>query len=254
MDPRARVVVTPSDHHYRDTESLTSAISAAVCQTATVPLTLVGAEAERAETEFGWIEAGKILKGRVRRIEGFVEKPSAPRARELFRSGGLWNTFVMIAEGRRLWRMAEERMPVPAALIRAGFAQGGARGPCLARAYDQIEEANFSRAVLEDTSDLGVVCARRCGFSDWGSPERIFESLRGTPEMDRLLARLSPDLRIDRRLSSIPEIARSGPRSETNELAFCASKDLSHESEDDDRQELSMASLSCGAAARPSRD
>jgi len=97
----------------------------------------------------------------------------------------------MVAEASRLWRMAEERMPVQAALIRACVAHGGANGLCLARAYDQIEGANFSRAVLEHATGLGVVCARGCGFSDWGSPERPLESLRGTTDLDRLLDRIA---------------------------------------------------------------
>lgn len=189
-DPKARVVVAPSDHHFADADAFTVAVAAATRQAASVPLTLVGVEADRPETEYGWIEAGEALDGDVRRIAGFVEKPPAPRARELLDRGGLWNTFVMVAEAQTLWEMAEERMPAQAALIRACVSQGGAEGPCLARTYEQIEDANFSRAVLENATALGVVCARGCGFSDWGSPARVLDSLRGTSDFDRLLSRL----------------------------------------------------------------
>lgn len=188
-DPEARVVVTPSDHHLTHTATFFDAIAGAVAVDST-PVTLVGAEPDRAETEYGWIEAGEILDGSVRRIARFVEKPIAAQARELFERGGLWNTFVMVAGARRLWEMAEERMPVQAALIQRCVARSGAKGSCLERAYAQMEEANFSRAVLERAEGLGVVCARGCGFSDWGSPERVLESLRGTPELDRLLSRM----------------------------------------------------------------
>jgi mannose-1-phosphate guanylyltransferase len=192
LDPRAQVVVTPSDHYYRDADGFISAISVALQATATVPLTLIGAEAEGAATDYGWIEEGEHLGGAVRRIHRFVEKPTQSRAHELFQRGGLWNTFVMVADGARLWRMAEERMPVQAALIRASVVADGPKGSCLARAYEQIEEQNFSRVVLENASGLGVVCARGCGFSDWGSPDRVLASLRGTREHDRLLSRLTP--------------------------------------------------------------
>jgi mannose-1-phosphate guanylyltransferase len=192
LDPQARVVVAPSDHHYGDADSFRSAVSAAARQTATAPLTLVGAEADHAETEYGWIEPGESLGGGVRRVARFIEKPAAPRARELYARGFLWNTFTMVADAATLWQMAEERMPVQAALIRACVLQGGAKGSCLARTYEQIEEANFSRAVLEKASQLGVVRARGCGFSDWGSPTRVLESLRGTPDLDRLLSRMAP--------------------------------------------------------------
>jgi mannose-1-phosphate guanylyltransferase len=156
-----------------------------------VPLTLVGAEPDCPETEYGWIEAGDVLDGSVRQIDRFVEKPAAAQARELFDGGGLWNTFVMVAQARRLWNLAEAKMPAQAALIQACVAQSGPKAPCLARTYEQIEDANFSRAVLESTRGLGVVCARGCGFSDWGSPERVVESLRGTADLDRLRSRLA---------------------------------------------------------------
>ena len=132
-----------------------------------------------------------MLGGSVRRIDRFVEKPGAARARELFDGGGLWNMFVMVAQARRLWGLAEAKMPAQAALIQACVAQSGPKAPCLARTYEQIEDANFSRAVLESTTGLGVVRARGCGFSDWGSPERVLESLQGTVDLNRLLARLA---------------------------------------------------------------
>jgi mannose-1-phosphate guanylyltransferase len=191
-DPDARVVVTPSDHYIADADSFNDAIAVAAASANSVPLTLVGAEPDCPETEYGWIEPGEVLEGSVRRIDRFVEKPPAVRARELFERGGLWNTFVMMAEARRLWSLAEERMPAQAALIHACVAQAGPAAPCLARAYEQMEDANFSRAVLESGGELGVVCAHGCGFSDWGSPERVLDSLRGTADLDRLLSRLVP--------------------------------------------------------------
>lgn len=203
-DPKAHVVVAPSDHYFADAEAFTAAVAAAAKQTRSVPLTLVGVEADRPETEYGWIEAGETLNGGVRRIAGFVEKPAAPVARELLDRGGLWNTFVMVAEGQTLWEMAEERMPVQAALIRACVAQRGAKGPCLTRTYEQIDDANFSRAVLENAAELGVVCARGCGFSDWGSPARVLDSLRGTSDFDRLLSKMEQNDGVARRQEGLP--------------------------------------------------
>ena len=190
-DPRARVVVAPSDHYVARPAALTAAIAAAATQADLAALMLVGIEPDHAETEYGWIEPGEVLGGGVRRVRGFVEKPSAERARQLFDLGCLWNSFVMVADGQRMWRAAETRMPVQAAVIRSCVASKGSKGSCLVRAYESMEDANFSRAVLEDGTDLGVVCARGCGFSDWGSPERVLSSLRGTADMERLMSRIA---------------------------------------------------------------
>jgi mannose-1-phosphate guanylyltransferase len=184
------VVVAPSDHYLARPAALRAAIAAAAVEASRVSLTLVGVEADRAEIEYGWIEPGGIKSGRVRRIVRFVEKPSPARARELFERGCLWNTFVMVAEGARIWRIAEEKMPVQAAVIRACVAANASKGTCLDRAYADMESANFSHAVLEQLADLGVVSARACGFSDWGSPDRVFASLKGTADHERLLARI----------------------------------------------------------------
>ena len=193
--PNARVVVVPSDHYVARPDALNEAIGTAASETGRVPLTLVGAAPDYAETEYGWISPGEIASGSVRRIEGFVEKPSAPRAEQLFRSGWLWNTFVLVGEGVRIWRISEEKMPGPAAVIRACVGEPGSKGSCLTRAYGVMPSVNFSRAVLEQTAGLGVVSAQSCGFSDWGSPARVAASLRGTAELDRLLARIASNER-----------------------------------------------------------
>ena len=60
----------------------------------------------------------------------------------------------------------------------------------LGRAYANMERANFSRDLLTHASDLAVIPVAGSGWSDWGSPKRVFESLAGTPELDHLLARI----------------------------------------------------------------
>ena len=190
-DPRARVVVAPCDHYVAHPAPLATAILAAAERTELAPLTLVGIEPDYAETEYGWIDPGEVLGGAVRRVRGFVEKPSAERARQLFDSGCLWNSFVMVADGQRMWRTAEARMPAQAAAIRSCVAAKDSTDSSLTRAYENMQHATFSRAVLENVADLGVVRARGCGFSDWGSPERVLASLRGTADVERLMSRMT---------------------------------------------------------------
>jgi len=221
-DPLARVVVAPSDHYLARPAALRAAIVAAAVEATQVSLTLVGAEADHPETEYGWIEPGGIKAGRVRRIVHFVEKPSPARARELFERGCLWNTFVMVGYGARIWRIAEQRMPAPAAAIRACVIAHSSKGPCLARAYSDMETVNFSHAVLEQVPDLGVVSARACGFSDWGSPDRVLASLRGTADHERLLARMgSRESNRAGHISQGPEmttlLSRSGGNASTSQ-------------------------------------
>lgn len=64
----------------------------------------------------------------------------------------------------------------------------------LADAYHAMQPANFSRDVLAHAEDLAVVPVAGSGWSDWGSPKRVFVSLVGTVNHDRLVARIRGDL------------------------------------------------------------
>ena len=101
-DPDAIVGFFPCDHHYTDDESFRSTVRSATAGAQEFPesLVIVGAEAEYAEAEYGWIEPGIAVwetPGRpLCRVNRFWEKPALPQARALLRSGCLWNTFVTI--------------------------------------------------------------------------------------------------------------------------------------------------------------
>jgi hypothetical protein len=52
----------------------------------------------------------------------------------------------------------------------------------LARVHRQLPPSDFSRDVLArlgPAADLRAIVAPACGWSDWGTPERVFASLQG---------------------------------------------------------------------------
>lgn len=188
-DPDARVVIAPSDHHFSRPVTFLRVVADAADRGTS--LILVAVPADRAEREYGWIEPGAAFDGPVRHIRRFVEKPGLAEATELLRRGALWNTFVIVAHAVSLWRTAERHLPVQAALIESCMDLSAGTNGQLRSAYEVMDDANFSRAVLEHERGIGVVCAEACGFSDWGSPQRVFESLRGTQEGAVLEQRLT---------------------------------------------------------------
>ena len=56
--------------------------------------------------------------------------------------------------------------------------------------YETLPAADFSREVLERASGLELEPLPECGWSDWGTPERVVASLRGTSEFARFEQRL----------------------------------------------------------------
>jgi mannose-1-phosphate guanylyltransferase len=193
-DPEARVVVMPADHHVAHTGPLSAAIDRAAALAAIGPaaVTLLGAAAGSADTEYGWIEPGRRAGPfGARPVERFVEKPDAATAEALHRRGALWNTFIMIARVRRLWEMSARALPEHAARIAVAVGRGGAGSAAgLADAYAALAPANFSRAVLERGRGLSVMTLEGAGWSDWGTPRRVFAALAGSADHDRLVARL----------------------------------------------------------------
>jgi mannose-1-phosphate guanylyltransferase len=110
-DPDAIVGFFACDHHYSDDESFRSIVRSATSSAEQFPgsLVIVWAEAEYAETEYGWIEPGlAVLETQAKplcRVNRFWEKPALPQARALLQSGCLWNTFVTIGRAATFFEL-----------------------------------------------------------------------------------------------------------------------------------------------------
>jgi hypothetical protein len=53
-----------------------------------------------------------------------------------------------------------------------------------------MQAGNFSRDVLSHAGELAVLPVTGSGWSDWGSPQRVFASLAGTAGHAHLVARI----------------------------------------------------------------
>jgi len=185
-DPGATVAFFPSDHHVPEPRPFLAAVRQALSTTETHRglVTLLGAAAERPETEYGWITPGSPIPGGgpLRTVDAFVEKPSRDLAERLQRRGALWNTFASVGRVSAFWRACQEALPGHAA--RFDEVLSTARDlddpHVLDRLYDTMSPANFSRDVLEHASSLAVAEVAGSGWSDLGSPVRVRESLSET--------------------------------------------------------------------------
>jgi mannose-1-phosphate guanylyltransferase len=192
-DPSARVVFLPSDHYIADEQPISDALRAARFDDR---IALLGVTPTSAEIEYGWIVRGARLAGTCAfAVHRFHEKPDAATADKLRRTGALWNTFISTGRARVYWELAKRHLPHHAAALEAyAVAIGGLdEDEALAVAYRTITPANFSRAILEH-APLAVLSVAGTGWSDWGSPARVFASLHGTDDHDRLVDRIRGEL------------------------------------------------------------
>lgn len=191
--PGARVVFLPSDHYLASAGPLLQALRKAAHGALADRIALVGVTPTGPEVEYGWIVGGACIgqTGAVA-VARFEEKPEPHRAEELWRRGGLWNTFISAGPARAFWALARQHVPRHAAALERYATKLGHvdERHALDGAYDEMTPANFSRDVLAHARSLAAIPVHGTGWSDWGSPKRVFASLLGTASHDRLVARI----------------------------------------------------------------
>ncbi len=195
--PDATVLVSPSDHHYRAPRHFLDKIPVAIkaARQSTAGLCLLGVSAEKPATDLGWIVADSAEGARAEgaAVDRFVEKPAAAAAAKLHRQGGIWNTFVMVGTVSSFWKLLAQHLPEQTQLFDDYVAAIGKHNEAsvLRRIYEIITPADFSRDVLAHAPGLRVVSVDGAGWSDLGTPERLMETLAGTPALAALKKRLS---------------------------------------------------------------
>ncbi|MEZ5499789.1 MAG: sugar phosphate nucleotidyltransferase [Steroidobacteraceae bacterium] len=187
-DRQATIVILPSDHHFMSEDRLTSAIRTALADhhLRLGQAILLGIAPDTADTSLGYI-LPSAPDGRVgsKAVSRFIEKPNAETATHLLGAGALWNSLIVIARVATLLRLFERRLPGNLASIRSALATERAsanRLVALARSYQSLPHADFSRDVLEgEERSLRVQQVGHCGWSDLGTPQRIRQVLGRLP-------------------------------------------------------------------------
>ncbi len=185
-DEHALVAFFPSDHYFAQEDAFLSTIERTFdfVDAKRNLVVLLGAGAERPETEYGWIEPEPTQNSDLGRdfapVRRFWEKPPLQVARELLSRGCLWNTFVMVGSVRAFLDMIRNASPVLFETFEAAFAINGleAEEEKMQCIYHGLHPADFSREVLAlSTERLLVASCGEVGWSDLGEPRRFLAAL-----------------------------------------------------------------------------
>lgn len=186
-DPKARIVLLPSDHHVRDEPVLAAALQRAVQELAARrdQILLIGIHPETEDPDLGYIVPG-ARDGAVLAVDRFVEKPDVPLARNLVEAGALWNAFIVAASAPALLQMFNQRFPRVVTDMQDVVAQNQFTPDLSVAAMDlyrNLPDIDFSRQILQGAeSVLRVLQVPRCGWSDLGTPKRLAETLHALPQ------------------------------------------------------------------------
>ena len=178
-EPGAIVALFPSDHYYSNDQAFQFSVESALrfAHTYTQSIILLGAEAQTAEVEYGWIEPGPVLATarttHLLRVNRFWEKPSLVQARALLHAECLWNTFVTIGSAGAFLDLLTSQIPDVVGHVSASLRERG-----LEMAYEGVRAVDFSLEVLTPQADrLLVLRDAASGWADLGNPSRVIDTL-----------------------------------------------------------------------------
>jgi mannose-1-phosphate guanylyltransferase/mannose-1-phosphate guanylyltransferase/mannose-6-phosphate isomerase len=178
QDPAALMLLAASDHAIADPGAFRAAVAAGVPAAEAGQIVTFGIQPSRAETGYGWLEAGAQSHPSVNLLSRFIEKPNAARAAELFADPRyLWNAGVFLVRAQVLIDAFAAHAPailagVTRAVDHAETDLGFTRlDPT---AWAKLPQKSIDFAVMEKASNVSVV--RFDGsWSDLGSWESVWQ-------------------------------------------------------------------------------
>ncbi len=184
--PSAVIGMFPSDHVIADGESYRQLLKrGAEIAASGENIVVLGIRPTRAETGYGYIEAGAPADGAFR-VRRFTEKPDGERAAEFVSAGNYyWNSGMFLWSARTLVNALREHLPQTANLLEQIAAAFGTRKfhATFRRLYPKCENISVDYAVLEPRSAKGehasnIFCLpAEFGWNDLGSWTALHEHL-----------------------------------------------------------------------------
>src|SRR6266436_219806 len=113
---------------------------------------VLGIRPNRAETGYGYIEAGSLFEGDALRVRRFTEKPNAEKAATFVAAGNyFWNSGMFLWSARTLANAMREHLPKTASLLEDIAAAFGTRkfAARFRKLYPKCENISIDYAVLE---------------------------------------------------------------------------------------------------------
>jgi len=184
-NPEAVIGLFPSDHviadeaRYRETLGRGIEIAAGGAN-----IVVLGIRPTRAETGYGYIEAGSTLQGDILRVRRFTEKPDSQKAAEFMAAGNyFWNSGMFLWSARTLADALREHLPRTAQLLEEIAGAFGSRkfAATFRKLYPKCENISVDYAILEPRSAKGeragnIFCLPAdFGWNDLGSWTALHE-------------------------------------------------------------------------------
>ncbi len=199
-DPSAVIGMFPSDHVIADEKRYRETLERGIEVAAAGPhIVVLGIRPTRAETGYGYIEAGGLYQGDALRVRRFTEKPNAETAAEFVAAANyFWNSGMFLWSAQTLADALHEHLPKTADLLEEIAATYGTSKfvSTFRRVYPKCENISVDYAVLESRSAKGeqagnIFCLPAdFGWNDLGSWTALHEhhTARSNPPEGNLIS------------------------------------------------------------------
>lgn len=198
--PQAVIGMFPSDHVIGDEKRFRETLARGIEVAAGGRnIVVLGVRPTRAETGYGYIEAGSVFAGDALHVRRFTEKPDTERAAEFVAAGNyFWNSGMFLWSAQALTEALREYLPKTAAVLEKIAASYGTGkfAAVFRRLYPECENISIDYAVLEPRSAKGekaghIYCLPAdFGWNDLGSWTALHEhcSSKGNAPEGNLVA------------------------------------------------------------------
>ena len=178
-DPKANIVVTPSDHIVMNTEEFQRIVQACMTFTAdTDAIVTLGIKPTRPETGYGYIQADPASSSprnkEIFRVDSFREKPDLKTAKQyISKSNYFWNAGIFIWNVNTIVNAFRIYQPSMARIFESMLpVYGTAREQeVVNEKFPECESISVDYAIIEKAEEI-FVCPSDFGWSDlgtWGS-------------------------------------------------------------------------------------
>jgi mannose-1-phosphate guanylyltransferase len=198
-NPDAIIGLFPSDHVIADEKRYRETLERGIeVASSGAHIVVLGIRPNRAETGYGYIEAGGLFRGDALHVRRFTEKPNAETATEFVAAGNyFWNSGMFLWSAQTLADALREHLPKTATLLEQIAGTYGTRkfAAKFKRLYPQCENISVDYAVLEPRSAKGEKAGKiYClpadfGWNDLGSWTALHEhqTAKSTPPEGNLV-------------------------------------------------------------------
>lgn len=183
-DPKANIIVTPSDHYVENLAAFRSAITDALEFAAeTDAMVTLGMKATRPETGYGYIKAdlsyASSRRKTIYRVDGFTEKPDLEHAKEFYAQNSyFWNSGIFVWSVSTIvnaFRVYSPELSRTFEKLYDAYDTPEEQG-LIDKAYQSCESISVDYAIMEKAEDF-FVRPSDFGWSDLGSWNSLREQL-----------------------------------------------------------------------------